>query len=541
MAYPPFLPQSGGPLPVELTSAEFRAAFPAESEYVEFKRGVGGRPLQESVVGFSNSSGGVILIGVSDDGEPVGRELTPGLADDIHRVLREVNDPGTYDLGEISVDGRPVTTISVARRVRGFAQTSDGRVLVARGTRKDALLGAELQRFINERALTGFEETDAGADLEQASDRLLEGLASAFGWSEPRSVERLEERGLVIRGGRRLTVAGALCLLDQPHRELGRTSVEVFRYRDGGEEYDRRVEIVGPAGEQIERTSELVMAEIGEDTVVLGVRRHELPRLPRRVVREAVANAVAHRSYEQTGTPVRVEIRPEAVLVVSPGGLPEPVTERNIRETQAARNVNLIAILRKLGLAENAGDGVDVMEDLMRDEMLDPPRFRDEGHRVVVTLPVRSTAAPSERAWLRELEQRGSIEPADRVLLVHAARGELLTNRRARELLSTDSVTARQALQRLRDADFLEQRGSRAATAYSLKESLAPPAGLRLSRAQLRDLVLEMADDGPIANADVRARTGLDRIEALGILSDLVRERRLSRVGERRGSRYVRP
>jgi ATP-dependent DNA helicase RecG len=181
------------------------------------------------------------------------------------------------------------------------------------------------------------------------------------------------------------------------------------------------------------------------------------------------------------------------------------------------------------------------MEDLMRDEMLDPPRFRDEGHRVVVTLPVRSTAAPSERAWLRELEQRGSIEPADRVLLVHAARGELLTNRRARELLSTDSVTARQALQRLRDADFLEQRGSRAATAYSLKESLAPPAGLRLSRAQLRDLVLEMADDGPIANADVRARTGLDRIEALGILSDLVRERRLSRVGERRGSRYVRP
>jgi hypothetical protein len=44
------------------------------------------------------------------------------------------------------------------------------------------------------------------------------------------------------------------------------------------------------------------------------------------------------------------------------------------------------------------------MEDLMREELLDPPAFSDSGSRVSVTLPIRSAVAPSERAWVREVE-----------------------------------------------------------------------------------------------------------------------------------------
>lgn len=50
---------------------------------------------------------------------------------------------------------------------------------------------------------------------------------------------------------------------------------------------------------------------------LLGVKRHELHRLPRVVVREAIANAVAHRSYDPVATaePVRIEPRPDRVMV----------------------------------------------------------------------------------------------------------------------------------------------------------------------------------------------------------------------------------
>jgi ATP-dependent DNA helicase RecG len=275
--------------------------------------------------------------------------------------------------------------------------------------------------------------------------------------------------------------------------------------------------------------------------VVLGMRRYDLPRVPPVVVREAIANALAHRSYELDRTPVRIHIRPSSVQILSPGGLPEPVTIENIRETTAPRNVAVISALRRYGLAEDAGRGIDVMEDTMLEEMLDPPKFEDSGHEVVVTLPIRSAVAPVERAWIRELERRGTLHGPDRLVLIHAARGESLTNGRVREILQTDESTAREVLHRLRNAEFLDQHGVRGGATYHLRGSLAPPAGLRLEPIELADLIENMAAEGPISNADVRRATGLDRSEVRALLAGLVREGRLVQRGEKRGTRYQVP
>lgn len=542
MAYPLFHPSSSVAVPLFMSLAEFRAEFPFESEFIERKTGFNRTAAQEAAVAFSNADGGVILIGVDDAGTLVGRELSPGLIDEIHRAIREARDPGRYALHELSVDGKPVVVLSIARRVEGFSQTSSGRVLVRRGTMKVALFGAELARFINERSLQRFEETEAGVGLDDADPELLSELAATFDWS--RDVpERLAEHGLLLRdGGDRLTVAGALYLIPDPAERLGKAFIEILRFPADGANYDRRLEIRGPLHHQLQRAVGEIVSELGSELVVLGVRRYDLPRLPQVVLREAVANALAHRSYEMQGTAIRIELYPHAVRVVSPGGLPEPVTVENIRETQAARNYRVISVLRRFGLAEDAGRGVDVMVDSMLEEMLEPPRFEDSGHAVSVTLPIRSAVTPTERAWVREVETRGLIEPGDRILLVHAARGERLTNSRVRELVDVDTNEARRALQRLRDADFLVQHGHRGGAAYTLNESLAPPAGLRLTRQALKELILQLAtEDGPpLTNARVRERTGLDRAEALRLLDELVSESMLARVGTRRGTRYVR-
>jgi ATP-dependent DNA helicase RecG len=172
--------------------------------------------------------------------------------------------------------------------------------------------------------------------------------------------------------------------------------------------------------------------------------------------------------------------------------------------------------------------------------MLDPPRFYDNGHEVVVELPIRSAVAPTERAWLRELEHRQALRPTDRVALVHAARGEALTNTRVRDLLGVDALAARDVLHRLRDEGFLEQLGQRGGATYQLCGSLNPPAGLRHSGPELDEVVEQLADDGPIQNSDVRTATGLDRAAALAVLDRLVESGRLIRLGERRGTRYMR-
>lgn len=542
MAYlQPACPEEG-PLPDRLTIEDFRRRFPAENDRVEFKTGTGNQPLQDAIVAFSNAEGGVIFVGINDEGDIVGRELGQGTLDTVTQAFRDTRDPGRYEIREIHVDDTPVVAITIAKRIEGFAQTSNGRILARRGTQKAPLFGDELRRLLIERSLVRFEQHDSGVDLATISRPQLERLRAIFDWPDDGSIrDRLCERGLLLPQSDLLTFAGAAYLLADPAEVLGKAFIEILRFPTADADYDRRIEIRGPLDQQVARATQQVADELGHELVVLGLQRHEIPRLPVVVLREAIANAVAHRAYEAAGTAIRIEIRPDEVKVISPGGLPEPVTEQNIRDAQAARNVSMISVLRRAGLAEDAGRGIDVMVDAMRSELLDPPRFRDLGHAVEVSLPVRSTVTAAERAWVREIEARGLIQPTDRLILVHAARGERLTNSRVRELLSIDSADARQALGRLRNAKLLEQHGTRGGASYVLADSIGAPAGLHLSPADLEDLLIEMAAEEPLTNMSVRQRTGLDRAQALRALDSLVTSGRLRRVGTRRGTRYFLP
>ena len=525
-----------------MTADEFARAFPAESDHVERKRGTGSRELQRAIVAFSNSDGGVILIGVGDRGAVLGRPATPGTEDAIHEAALAVHDPGRYWIHELLVDRTAVTVVPVERRSQGFAQASDGAVLVRRGARSVPLIGGELRRFISERALSRFDVTDAGVPSDAADPALLERIREAYGWRSAADAHLLEGAGLAVTtaGGINLTISGALALLAEPQERLGKALIEILRYRDEGVTYDRREEITGSVEEQVVLASRFVMEELGTDVVVSGLRRYELPRLPEEVLREAIANAVAHRSYEDVGRSTRIELRPDRVVIVSPGGLPEPVTEQNIREAQSARNATVLDVLRRLRLAEDLGRGVDVIQDRMAEALLDPPTFEDlDGHSVRVILPIRGVVTPQERAWVLEVERQGAIQSMDRLLLVQAARGEELTNARVRELLAVDSRDARLALQRLRDAGFVEQVGRRGGTTYVLSPSLRAPASFRMKLDDLKALVLQLVESGPVTNAQVRKETGLDRAGALRLLDTLVGEGRLERVGERRGTKYL--
>lgn len=520
---------------------DFERLVARETDRIERKSGIGQKPIQEALVALSNSEGGAIFVGVTDDGGVIGRRFDQGVEDAVHEAALAARDLGRYRVFPVDVEGTTVVAIAVDRRVEGFAQTSDGRILVRRGGRNVSMYGPELARFISERSFRRFELAEAG-DLDWADGEreLIGELCSAYGWS-PRSKglrQRLYERGLVSDDGR-LTIAGALFLTD-PATSLrqSKAMVEIRRYPAGETEYDRREEFGGPLHHQVSEATTFVVGELGSDLVVTGLYRHDLPRLPEVVVREAIANAVAHRSYETTGTAIVVEIRPDRVVVTSPGGLPEPVTVENLRQAQSARNQNVIDVLRRFKLAEDAGRGVDVMQDTMEEALLDPPRFEDMGHAVRVSLPLQGPITPRERAWVADLQQRGEIRGIDRLLLVHAARGERLTNSRAREILQLGRAETRDALQRLRDSGLLEQHGTRGGATYTLAEEVAPPAAFRLSQDELEAAVLKAAQEGPLTNTIIRELTGLSRSAALALARRLVREGRLRKVGERRGTRY---
>ena len=427
-------------------------------------------------------------------------------------------------------------------------------------------MDADLADFIARRFVRSVELSPTRATSHEISSDLARRLAEAWGWKvDPDDAPSefsalLSDNGFVAinAGNDKLSVAGALFLVSEPGAALGgKAFVEVFRYRDESVNYDQRAEFRGPLHDQVDRATDFVLDELGFDLAFLGVTRHELHRLPRLVLREAVANAVAHRSYTTLGEAVRLEIRPDRVVVRSPGGLPDGVTLDNLAQRSVPRNALVIRTLRFLGVAEDAGRGVDVMQRHMALNMMRPPRFEADDTSVTVSLRLGSQAAPVERAWLaqtlaadqqmvtrpysvgdRELMMQG-LQPEDLALLVHASRGAMLSNSLARSLIGADAPAAAGALRRLRDRGLLEQDGVGAGTTYGLSAEIKDPDGVSRQPRDFSAEILEMAREGPLTNTSARAATGLSRVAVVRIFNELVASGRLERRGSRRGTHYV--
>ena len=563
MSYPMFHPGCRAQPAGELTAAQFAAEFPAEGEYVEFKEGASRGRIAEAAMAFSNADGGVILVGVTDRGLVKGADLSVGSETRLRQALDQVRDLGRYRIHRLRVDGRVVVAISVAPRKDSFAQLPNGQVKQRRGASNHTLLGADLADFIARRFVRSVESSPTGLTSDDIDPDLGQRLAEAWHWrvqngTSPELSARLRDNGfLVLNGDRdRLSVAGALFLLPNPGAALGKAHVELFRYRDDGIDYDRREEFNGPVQNQVADTAAFVLEELGVDMATIGVWRHELHRLPQAVVREAIANAVAHRSYAARGEAVRVEIRPDRVVVRSPGGLPRGVSLATLSQQSIPRNVLVIRTLRYYGVAEDAGRGVDLMHRHMALNLMVPPEFEADDSSVTVTLRLGSAASPRERAWLAQTltsattaahrpysvgddELAGGLEPSDLDLLVRASRGETLTNTVARNLLDVDASRASRTLARLRDGGFLQQQGRGAGAAYALSPDIARPDGTRIESRDFHTEVLGLAVTGPITNTTVRAATGLDRTAAVKILNRLVDGGHLERRGSRRGTHYT--
>jgi ATP-dependent DNA helicase RecG len=520
----------------------FLVAFPGETEHLELKRGLSPARVQDTAVAFSNSDGGVLIVGVEPDRRLVGVAQSGEKVALIHQAFRDVRNPGRYEVHQLVVDDSTLLVVSVARRREGFAQTPAGVVLVRHGASNVPLLGRDLSRFLARRSFVTFELTSTDVSLDDADPALLDRLRAAFDWPGDGELipGRLQEAGFVEGSGAEavLTVAGALLLLADPQRIGGRPYIDVRRYAEAEPDPDKVWQIDGPVDHQIEQATINLANELGSVSVIVGVRRIEMPRLPTRALREAIANAVAHRSYEHAGTAVRIEVRPTHVVITSPGDLPEPVTIDNIRFQQSARNDRLLGALRRLGLAEDLGKGIDRIEDDMAAELLEAPRYETDGAFFSVTLGLGGAVTPRERAWVRDLIAKDRLDPRAALVVVAVAREGTVTNSGVRALLNVDSVRARAILQGLVQEGVLIQHGQRGGAEYQIAPSVGIPARIRHTDDELDRIVLELARRGSVTNAMVRQATGLDRAQALVVLRRLVERGALVQKGERRGTRY---
>ncbi len=167
-----------------------------------------------------------------------------------------------------------------------------------------------------------------------------------------------------------------------------------------------RHELAGTLIDQTRRLTELLDAQSYTAFDKSDEKAPNALKYPKRALREAMVNALAHRSYELLD-PTRITVFSNRVEIVSPGSLPSGIDLAALREGRAGprrRNQALAWFLSRLQLAQAEGQGIPTILRTMREEGCPPPIFEADESRVTCILPahprhasIRERGAPRKR------------------------------------------------------------------------------------------------------------------------------------------------
>ncbi len=504
--------------------------------------------VAESLAAMANADGGMVALGIEDDGTPTGADYP----EDRLRVIlnaprRLVNPPlktayQWVDLGNVRV---LVFEVDWSPEVH---QLSDSRYLLRVGDKNLPFPASDIaamkegkrrrlteSRFIAEASLRDldhalFDELREKTQMHLSNEEILRHYRLA----EPRN-------GKLV-----LSLAALLLFAKDPLRWHPACLVDFVKWegieRRFGKDLNviRRVRIEAPLPRLIEETFAAVWPHIRERQRLVDLFFEERFEYPTFAWQEAIVNAVAHRDYAFEGTPIEVSLFDDRLEVRSPGELVEPVTIERLRQRErvhASRNPRIVRVLTDWGYMRELGEGVPRMFEVMEREGLKPPELHVEsGVFFTVTLYNTPVYPPETLHWVKQFEQY-DLNPNQKRLLAYAhAHGGRFTSRSYQKLVGIDLYTASRDIRDLIRKGIVRLVRPRGRV-YAVTPGVVEPP----TEEPPEFLALEpiLKDKGFVKNEDIRRVLGLSLHQANRLARKLVDLGLLEARGEKRGRRYV--
>ncbi len=355
-----------------------------ENSGVEFKRDdLRTQDLAKELVAFSNLQGGMVLLGVEDDGTITG--LTRQDPEEwMMNVCRDKIRPAIVPFFEAVRGVKDNHDVAIVRVTRGYDvhalwHNSTNRYLIRVGTQSREASPEELARLFQQRGSVRAElRPVSGAVLANLDRRRLRNY---FGDIRQQDVPDDEDeeawQSLLINTEvmteEGVTVGGMLLFGTTPNRFLPHAGIDAVAYPGTEQDYDaqERTALRGPMTPLLSQGGDFVENGLVEQALdfvqrntrmvveAQGGRRVERPVYPRDALREGIVNALIHRDYLLTGTDIELAVYSNRLEVVSPGRLPNGITPDRMRfGARSARNQLLKDVMRDYRYLEHMGMGI---------------------------------------------------------------------------------------------------------------------------------------------------------------------------------------
>lgn len=424
-----------------------------ESKTLEFKENTKSlNSIRKAVVAFANTSGGMIVIGVSDkEKRIVGVENPLEEEERIANAIADSIEPLIIpDIQISSIRNKELLIIQVHHAVGPFYLKSLG---LERGTY--VRVGSTNRLADNEIILSlqmlakniSFDELPcAGAALSDIDDPIVKTNLSPIlnGITE----KQYESLGIVTRRHGKLspTNGGILLFGSDRFKWFPDASIVCVCFAD-----DTHEEII----DQQEIKLPLIMAH---EAIFSFIRRHikvgariresvreDIPEYPPQAIREAVINAIVHADYSLKGGQIQVAIFSNRIEITSPGGLPYGQTmEFALSGISLMRNRVMGRLFREVKLIERLGTGLKRIISIYEKTNAKQPIFEELNAHFRVTLYSVETLAVELEFWEQQLMENLIQQGSQRTIEIA-------------ELWGVTTRTARTRLKKMAEAGLINR------------------------------------------------------------------------------------
>lgn len=413
-----------------------------EFEQVEFVGDLPGRPTRsdwaDEIAAFANAAGGVVLAGVTDDGNVTGMSRTQ--IANLDSLLVEVSTDTIKPPVRIRThhkelsNGKLVLLTEVPES--DFVHESPGGCCIRVGASKRPMVGDERLRLTQRRSQARFlwfdKQPVPGTGFRTLAEALWRPLLSAEGAAEPEAalgkLALLEddEAGIL-----RATVAGVLLCTPEPERWLPNACITATRYQ-GEDRASGQIdaqEITGPLNEQVAAAVAFAVRNM-QVSAWKDPARSDLPQYSERALFEALVNAVVHRDYSMRGSKIRLSMFDDRMEVQSPGSLPNNLTVESMASRQSTRNEALTSVLARMPVGgtrggedrryymERRGDGVLIIQRETWELCGKHPEYKVvDDSEVLLVIPAATQERSPARAVISVRSGSRSLSGADLLLL----------------------------------------------------------------------------------------------------------------------------
>jgi ATP-dependent DNA helicase RecG len=375
---------------------------PAETEWLEFKEAkqqFDTTKLLRYCVALANEGGGYLVLGVTDKPprRVVGSQAFPSptaLNDIKARIVDKLRF--RVDATELQhPDGR-VLVFEVPTRPVGQPLAFDGAYLMRAGEDLVPMTPDVLKRIFAEDQQDWFcqpARSDASPDDVIAlldTQTYFELLEIPYPTSRDAVLERLQSQYLIKQTAQGWTITNLAAILlakklDAFSPVLARKAARVVIY-EGINKLQTRNDTTGNRGYAVGFYGlvDFVHSAAPQNCYIEEVVRKEVKMFPEQALRELIANALVHQDFLATGTSVMIEMYSDRIEISNPG-IPPIKVERFIDENRS-RNEQLADIMRRFGICEEKGSGIDKVVNAAEVFQLPAPDFRVGDTRTTAVL-----------------------------------------------------------------------------------------------------------------------------------------------------------